>query len=248
MSLVGRLTEKPWLTPGLSPEEARVAEPGAGRSCPATMGLRLYLAVVSALFLLISAAYLLRMGDQAPGTVDTAWILPFDPWVLASLCGVPPSLDWTPMPEPWLLWANTLVLGLCSVAWEWARAGIRSGHGGRLTDGLVTAGVFGLAFLAGQGTIWRHLMEAGYAVSAGPANAFFYMITILHAVHILGGLVVWAMAAGKVMAADDMARADSNGGLEIVFKPLGGLIDRCAFYWHFLFLVWLLMFALLLST
>ena len=74
--------------------------------------------------------------------------------------------------------------------------------------------------------------------SAGnPANAFFYVLTALHGLHLIGGLVV--------LGPDDGAscRAAVRSSVDLRLS-----VELCAMYWHFLLLVWLVLFALLLNT
>ena len=88
-----------------------------------------------------------------------------------------------------------------------------------------------LGFLAGQLLAWRELVVAGYVLAGNPANSFFYLITGLHGLHILGGLFALARTIGKARdGADTVALARS--------------IELCAIYWHFLLVVWLVLFVL----
>jgi cytochrome c oxidase subunit 3 len=180
---------------------------------PATaVGLRLYFGVATVMFLLIAMMFVMRMGGHGIST------------------GQQP--DWKPLSWPRLLWFNTGVLVLSSAAWEWARAGARRGHLERLRTGLIAAGVLALGFLAGQLIVWRQLVDAGCGITATTMSAFFYLITGLHGLHVLGGLTVWGRTT--VRALGDGAAA------------VGQAVDLCAAYWHFLLLVWLVMFGLLL--
>ena len=90
-----------------------------------------------------------------------------------------------------------------------------------------------LAFLAGQLLAWRQLDAAGYFLASNPANSFFYLLTAVHGLHVLGGLVALARAAGKVWRGEDADRVRLS-------------VELCAIYWHFLLFVWLVLFALLL--
>lgn len=213
MSIVRRLTEKPWLAPGLE-----LAEPQAGglRAVPAAaVGLRVYLGVATVMFLLIGAMFVMRMGDHGIST------------------GQQP--DWRPMVWPRLLWINTGVLILSSAAWEWARDAARGGRPGHLRAGLLAGGGLALLFLAGQLIVWRQLEDAGCGITTTTMSAFFHLITGLHGLHLLGGLTVWARSTGKVLAGREAAEVRQG-------------VELCAVYWHFLLLVWLVMFGLLLAT
>ncbi|MCB4859518.1 cytochrome c oxidase subunit 3 [Sphingobium sp. PNB] len=191
MTILARLTEKSW-EPGPQPVERD--RPSAG-----AVGMVAYFGVAMVMFSLLLAAYLMRMGLHA---------------------GAEHVHDWKPMPDPPLLWINTLVLAASSVAWEVARRE-------RAARAAIAGSALGVLFLGGQLLLWRHYQGAGYTLSSNPANAFFYLLTALHGLHIIGGL----FAAGRALAAANMRN-----------------VALCALYWHFLLIVWLVLAALLLST
>ena len=171
------------------------------------VGLGVFLAVATSLFALLISAYYMRMEGA----------------------------DWTTLAVPKGLWLNTGALVLSSVAMQWARVAARRGRIDGVKIGLIAAGVFTFGFLAGQLWVWQQLSAAGYFAAANPANAFFYLLTALHGLHLLGGLWVWAKATAKV------AQGVGVGAVRLS-------VELCAVYWHYLLLVWLVLFALLLST
>jgi cytochrome c oxidase subunit 3 len=179
--------------------------PGTGASLPAaTVGLGVFLAVVVTLFVLLISAYFMRME----------------------------LTDWAQMPAPRLLWFNTGVLILSSVALQYAEVAARRGRMEDVGGGLVAGGLLAFAFLAGQLLAWQQLNAEGYFLATNPANAFFYLLTGLHGLHLLGGLVALALTADKVWR-----------GLEPGQVRLS--VRLCAIYWHFLLALWLVLFALL---
>jgi cytochrome c oxidase subunit 3 len=171
------------------------------------VGLATLLAVVTSFFALIMSAYGLRMDYG----------------------------DWVPLTEPQLLWVNTGMLLFASLAFQWTRNGAISGRTSRLKPGLLVTGLLTIAFLGGQFVAWQMLSASGQYAFSNPANAFFYLLTVAHALHILGGLYVWARATLRVF---NGAHPDS----------VRESVVLCTVYWHFLLLVWLVMFGLLLST
>jgi cytochrome c oxidase subunit 3 len=205
--LARRLTAKPWETAG-SPEEM---EAGSTLSLPpAKLGLLILLAVITSLFGLFTAAYWMRM-EHAHG-------------------------DWIPLAVPRLLWLNTALLILSSAGMQWANGAARRSQVERVRVALITAGAFAWAFLAGQLLAWRQLSAAGYFMASNPAVAFFYLLTAVHGLHLLGGLFVWGKTVNR------MARP----GAELI--DVRSSVELCTVYWHFLLLVWLVLFAVLLST
>ena len=207
MSLLSRLTEKSWEGPG-----ADALDPASYRPPAARVAVIVYFGVITVLFGLVSMAYLMRMGMPGMGHEAMG--------------------DWRPMPEPPLLWINSFVLLLSSLAWEAARVGVRQGRTELMRRAMLGAGALGILFLAGQLILWREFVLAGYYAASNPANAFFYLMTALHGLHIAGGLFFWVRAVLRLYAGAD------------VRLP----VELCAVYWHFLLLVWALMLALLTST
>jgi cytochrome c oxidase subunit 3 len=198
------LLEKPWL---VDSRPAEVIHSGsAARMATLRSGLWLFLAVVTALFLLLSSAYFGRMSMP----------------------------DWTPMQEPRLLWLNTGLLVLSSFAMQWAATSAHRERMAGVRAGLLTGGVLAVAFLAGQILAWQQLAALGFYATANPAYAFFYVITTLHGLHILGGLVVLGVAADHAWRSDDAAAMRRAARL-------------CAIYWHFLLVVWAALFAFMLA-
>lgn len=169
--------------------------------------LIVFLAVATSLFALFISAYAMRMHVG----------------------------DWTALHEPLLLWVNTGVLFVTSAAIHWSVQAARRGDANAVRNGLAMTGALTFAFLAGQLLVWQQLVDAGYYLQSNPANGFFYMLTAVHALHVLGGLVAWGRTTARAW-----------GGVEV--RKLRLSVELCAIYWHFLLLVWLVLFALLLST
>jgi cytochrome c oxidase subunit 3 len=204
--LVRRLTSRPWETHG-APDDT--GHGGAISVPPAKIGLWVLLAVISSLFGLFISAYYMRMG-HAHG-------------------------DWNPVALPRVLWLNTALLGLSSVGMQAARGAVRRGQTDRVRVGLIASGLFAAAFLVGQLWAWSQLNASGYFLGA-PAAAFFYLLTAVHGLHLLGGLFVWGKTMVRMMPASVEA-IDVRSSVEL-----------CTVYWHYLLIVWLVLFAVLLST
>ena len=173
----------------------------------AKMALGVFLAVATSLFALFISAYAMRMHYG----------------------------DWKPVPEPSLLWWNTGVLVATSVVMQAAVRAARRADLAALRNRLLIGGALTCAFLIGQFLAWQQLDAAGYYLASNPANGFFYLLTAVHAVHVLGGLVAWGRTAARLRSDEEPARL-----------RLG--VELCATYWHFLLIVWFVLFGLLLLT
>ncbi len=191
-------------------EEGAIGQSHAGGafSVPAAkIGLIVFLAVASSLFSLFISAYFQRMEYG----------------------------DWSPLPEPGILWFNTVLLIFGSIFFQLARNAANKNEAKSVKSNLLIGGLFTFAFIAGQLWAWQGLHEAGYFLTSNVANTFFYVLTAIHALHILGGLWVWSKTTFKL-----------QNNIEVHKVRMS--VELCTIYWHFLLLVWLVLFALLLST
>jgi cytochrome c oxidase subunit 3 len=213
MKLFGTLREKPWLHPSVAAgsEEVATLDPNG----PARVALRFLLAIVSVLFFLFIITFLSR--SQYPD--------------FQALAGPP----WQPFTDTSRLWFNTGILACASIAMQ---AGLIFARRGFLnaTVGAVSAAVFfSLGFLVAQYELWRYLQGMGFYLDTNPAESYFYLLTAVHGLHLIGGLVVLTYVVSRIWYEDSDPLCLS--------EPL----QLCTTYWHFLFGVWLVLFALLTS-
>jgi len=145
--------------------------------------------------------------------------------------------DWQKMPEPILLWFNTLILFISSAFFISAQISAKNSQFEKVKQKLLIIGYLAFAFLLGQLLVWLQLINLGYYISTNPANAYFYVFTALHGLHLIGGLVYWFMTIRKVWIPNDIVVAQTKHTVEL-----------CAIYWHFLFFVWIVLFGLMLFS
>ena len=145
--------------------------------------------------------------------------------------------DWQKMPEPLMLWLNTLILLISSAFFLNAQIAAKNNQFIIVKKRLIVIGFLALAFLIGQLIVWLQFINLGYYVSSNPANAYFYVFTALHGLHLLGGLIYWLITIRKVWV-------PSN----IVIAKVKHTVELCAIYWHFLLAVWIVLFGLMLFT
>ena len=141
------------------------------------------------------------------------------------------AADWVPMHAPALVWVNSVLLALSSVALEVARRRLRGVKYEGVLRWVGVTGVLGALFVAGQVQAWRQLAAQGVFMSTDPHSAFFYMLTGVHVVHVLAALVwfltVWVRVRRR-------AYAPGSDGL--------GLF---ATFWHFLGGLWIYLLVVL---
>jgi cytochrome c oxidase subunit 3 len=131
-----------------------------------------------------------------------------------------------------LLWFNTAVLALSSVALQWAHLAARRNDMEGVILGLLAGAAAAVTFLVGQLLAWQQLIVAGYFVASNPANSFFYLLTAVHGLHLMGGLAALGKTTAKVWRSTQV--------IEVRLS-----VELCTIYWHFLLLVWLVLLGLL---
>ena len=203
--IIKTLATKPWLTGSDSTGDP--VDVAAFDLPQPKVGLRVFFAVATSLFLLFIFGYRLRMVYE----------------------------DWVPVQEPMLIWINTAFLVLASVALQVAKAAAAADNRDRARWAFYAGGILSFLFIGGQLAVWQQLGAMGLFVSTNPASSFFYLLTAVHGLHILGGLVAWGRVIGKFHPGVDFAEARMG-------------IDLCTVYWHYLLVVWGVLFYLLLTT
>ena len=155
-----------------------------------------------------------------------------------------PSDNWHPLTLPYrLLFFNTSLLVLSSITLELARRGLLRRaefatlgiRPPRLQTDLPWLGLtvlLGFGFLAGQLMVWNLFRHQGIYLASYPSGSFFYLLTGLHALHLLGGLLalVYILAGNWFRMKLDSQRI---------------AVDVTGWYWHFMGVLWIYIFALL---
>jgi cytochrome c oxidase subunit 3 len=196
----------------------------------ARLGLACGIATVSMVFISLTSAYVVRQGLPTFDGATNSYVR-----------------DWGQVQLPWLLLAiNTALLLISSVTMELARRdikrrtalaplhsmpGISLGEEKKLPWLGVTV-LLGFGFLVGQWLAWSELKARGFFVDTNPNSSFVYLLTAAHAVHLAGGIIalLWATVTS------------------LLNRPIEGrriVVDVTAWYWHFMAVLWVYVFALL---
>lgn len=190
------------------------------------VGMAAGIVSVAMLFAGLTAAFMMRHGYHWNSQTHTG------------------ASDWHPLTLPYrLLLVNTVVLVLSSVTLELARRGLlRKAEftllgilPPKLQSDLPWLGLtvlLGFGFLAGQVLAWRFFQQQGIYVASYPSSSFFYLLTGLHAVHLLGGLIalIYTLIGSWTRMKLDSQRI---------------AIDITGWYWHFMAVLWIYIFVLL---
>jgi cytochrome c oxidase subunit III len=143
---------------------------------------------------------------------------------------------WPPhgMPRlPSSLWVSTVVIVLASAAVQRGLNLIRRNEKARLPRYLVATMVLGLMFLAAQTVNWLEFYGAiRHITFSGAYLGMFYVLTGLHAAHVVGGLIPLVVVLGR--ARQGLYSQAYHPGVRYV-----------AMYWHFLDVMWIVLFSLI---
>jgi cytochrome c oxidase subunit 3 len=154
-------------------------------------------------------------------------------YVVIATNGVP---EWKPFTLPKQIWLSTAIILISSVTYSLAKTAIERNNHKQAKSWLIVTTVLGAAFLSSQILAWIELTHRGFYMGGNPYAGFFYVLTAVHAVHVLGGIT----ALGSILLRSWLPTLDA-----------GAIIKRTAlaqvvgWYWHFMGGLWLVLFVLL---
>ena len=142
---------------------------------------------------------------------------------------------WPPPGSPALpstLWWSTALIALSSVPAHLAVKAAKNGASRPLQGMIAATLILGLGFCVLQGAVWDGLVEAGLTLRSSQLGSNFYCLTILHVVHVVGGIAYLAVAFRDAL----MHRFTSTDHERVA---------NCMIYWHFVGILWYALFAAL---
>lgn len=137
--------------------------------------------------------------------------------------------NWVEFRMPPVFWWNTGVILLSSITMHWAVNSFRSFKENAFKVALFITFILGLLFMFGQFLGWEDLANRGIYIDGNPSGSFVYVISYVHAAHIVGGLIIMLVMLLKTMIKP--------------FNPnrLTG-VEMMATYWHFVDVLWIYLF------
>ena len=172
-------------------------------------GMWLGLASILMMFTALSSAYVVRAGS---------------------------GNDWRPLDVPPFLWVSTALIVASSFVIERARRALTQGSTRTTRTLLFVTLLLGLGFVGSQLLAWRQLVAQGIYLKSSPHSSFFYVMTGMHGLHVLGGLfgLNYLLLSTSSLSTDAAAKARR-------FKA----VDAVTLYWHFMDGLWIYLFLLL---
>ena len=122
--------------------------------------------------------------------------------------------------------AATAVLVASSLAMHMATTAAARGQRRGAVLWLGVTAAMGTLFLANQALEYA---DASFKISSNAYGSIFYLMTGFHGLHVIGGLLFMGTVAGVIGGKGSRA-------------PVGSVVEVCAYYWHFVDVVWVAMF------
>lgn len=174
------------------------------------MGMAIFIVSLAVIFLTTILAYVVsRLGFQGE-------------W---------PPPDAPPLPA--LLIGSTVLIVVSSGSMMRAVAAVRANRLVDLQRWIIVTFVLGIGFLVVQGLAWEELVAAHFLVNDHLYAWAFYLLTGIHAAHLLGGLV--PMVVVLVRSIKKRYSSERCRGVQTL-----------ATYWHFLDVAWIALYATLI--
>jgi len=211
MNIFKSLQEKPWLPVALE-LQTKLPTTLQNREESVSTALQFFLAVITVIFFLFTITFLQRTQS-------------FD---FQALSGEP----WLPFTNADILWQNSTYLLLASISIILANKFAQQQNLYGVIISLTATALFTLLFISGQVHVWQQLNQSGFYIATNPANSYYFLLTGVHALHIVGGVLVFMRCIWLF-------------AVSLSYQQLASRLKLCAIYWHYLFFIWLFLFFLL---
>lgn len=144
--------------------------------------------------------------------------------------------EWQPFALPIQVWISTVIILVSSITYHLGKLSVDRNDQQTAKKWLIVTTVLGAAFISSQLLSWMALVNRGLYMASNPYAGFFYIMTAVHAVHVLGGIAALGAILLRVWYptenSDKIARRTT-------------LAQVVGWYWHFMGGLWIVLFMLL---
>jgi cytochrome c oxidase subunit 3 len=146
------------------------------------------------------------------------------------------ELEWKPFALPVQVWLSTALIIASSVCYKIAQNNLNRERQKSAKQWLLATTVLGGMFISSQILLWFQLVREGVYMQSNPYAGFFYILTAVHALHVIGGIC----ALGYIVL---RAWYETNSEEELLRRKTTATV--VGWYWHFMDGLWLVLILLL---
>lgn len=179
------------------------------KETPYRLGMWVALASIAMLFTSLSSAYIVRAAA---------------------------ANDWYPLAMPRVLLLSSAIILLSSGSLEMARRKLKASMVSGYSRWLLFSALLGFSFLVTQFMAWRQLRAQGIYLGTNPHSSFFYLLSGVHALHLIGGLLGLLYLLVRTRSLVRQATVETSHR---------AVADAVSIYWHFMDVLWIYLFLLL---
>ena len=143
--------------------------------------------------------------------------------------------NWLEFRVPEIFFYGTLVILLSSATLHGSFIAFKKGNVTQYRVLLIATLILGIAFVVLQYQGWMQLYKIGVALNGNPGGSFFYVISGIHAAHVVGGLFALTTAVMHAISLPYRITEKRRRRFQLVVH-----------YWHFVDFLWLYLFLFLL--
>lgn len=147
------------------------------------------------------------------------------------------AVEWQPFTLPYQVWVSTAIIAISSFTYHLATNAMQAERQAAVRKWLVVTSVFGGLFIASQLVVWWELVQRQFYMYKNPYAGFFYILTIAHSVHVIGGIIALGAATLRTWyptsSDKDISRRKD-------------LVRTIGWYWHLMGGLWVLILMFLL--
>lgn len=146
------------------------------------------------------------------------------------------AIEWQPFSLPIPIFLSTVIILASSVTYHLASVRISVDDRRSAQNWFIATTILAGIFIASQLVAWFELNRMGLYVEGNPYAGFFYILTGVHAIHVIGGVIALGSLVNNLWKSDpsDLEKLRSDTMAQVV-----------GWYWHTMGALWLVIFVLL---
>jgi len=145
--------------------------------------------------------------------------------------------NWLEFPLPNIFFVSTVVIILSSICIQTSYNGFINQKEIQYKSLMVISFILGIAFVILQYLGWQELFSIGIDFKGNPSGSFLYVITGVHAAHVIGGIAAITVALLHAFSLNFKPTYERKIRFQLVVH-----------YWHFLGILWIYLLIFLIIT